>query len=498
MCYNTAVARLFACWCLGIAVAACNSPAASDRTPARRATAAAATGTDWTQFGWDAGRSNVSTAPTGITAANLAVLDRQQVTIEGIVDASPIYLSALTISGAPHDVLFVTTTYGKTLAIDAGDGSRIWTYTPDGYASWMGSYQITNATPVADANRQFIYAASPDGYVQKLGAADGRPVWRTAITRLPEREKIAAPLSYFNGRVIATTGGYVGDAPPYQGHVAVLDAETGQLASVWNSLCSDRPGLLDPRSCPESDSAIWGRAGAVVDVGSGHILVATGNGKWDGRTLWGDAALELDASATQLLGAYTPTNTDDLNNRDLDVGSSSPVLLTGDLVVQGGKDGTLRLISRQQMHNSPSQPGGELQVVSTPSGGGLFTAPAVWRATDTTWLFVADDGATAAWTLRDGLLQRIWRNANGGTSPVLAGGLLYVYDPRGGLRVYEPDTGRALATLDCGAGHWNSPIIVDGRIVLPEGNANARQTSGILDIWRLSVARTPRRRPDAR
>jgi hypothetical protein len=68
---------------------------------------------------------------------------------------------------------------------------------------------------------------------------------------------------------------------------------------------------------------------------------------------------------------------------------------------------------------------------------------------------------------------------------VIAGGLLYVYDPGGGLRVYEPETGRQLAKLDCGSGHWNSPIIVDGRIVVPEGNANQHRTTGVLNIWRL-------------
>jgi hypothetical protein len=82
-------------------------------------------------------------------------------------------------------------------------------------------------------------------------------------------------------------------------------------------------------------------------------------------------------------------------------------------------------------------------------------------------------------------LQQVWKNANGGTSPVIAGGLLYVYSPDGGLRVYQPETGRQIALLDCGNGHWNSPIVVDGRIALPEGNANQHLTWGVLNIWRL-------------
>jgi hypothetical protein len=66
---------------------------------------------------------------------------------------------------------------------------------------------------------------------------------------------------------------------------------------------------------------------------------------------------------------------------------------------------------------------------------------------------------------------------------MVADGLLYAYDPQGGLNVYDAVSGRHLATLDCGAGHWNSPIVADGRIILPEGNANRRQTTGVLDIW---------------
>ena len=109
----------------------------------------------------------------------------------------------------------------------------------------------------------------------------------------------------------------------------------------------------------------------------------------------------------------------------------------------------------------------------------------VLRSGSTTWVFAANDAGTAAWTFSGGQLQEKWKNGTGGTSPLVAGGLLYVYDPSGGLVVYEPETGRQIAKLDCGNGHWNSPIVVDGRIALPEGNANQHRTSGVLDIWRV-------------
>jgi hypothetical protein len=439
---------------------------------------------DWTRFGWDARRSNDDPNATGITPANVGSLVRQQIHLPGTVDSSPIYLHSVDIGGATHDAFFATTTYGITLAIDAASGKILWRWTPRGYSRWAGSPQITTATPVADPSRKWIYAASPDGRIQKLSVASGHAVWRRSITKLPSREKIASSLNFVNGHVVATTGGYIGDQPPYQGHVAVLAAGNGRLLHVWNSLCSNRHGLLVPSRCPASDSAIWGRAGAVVVPGSGKLLVATGNAPWNGHTNWGDAVLVLSGKA-RLVGNYTPTNTEELNSSDLDLGSTSPVYLTPQLLAQGGKDGKIRLLSFARLRGTRAHRGRELQIVSTPSGTDLFTAPAVWRDGKRVWLIAADNGGTQAWSLRGGRLHSAWRNANGGTSPVLAGGLLWVYDPAGGLRVYQPASGKLVTTLSTGDGHWNSPIVTDGRVALPEGSANDHDTGGELDIWRL-------------
>jgi outer membrane protein assembly factor BamB len=413
-------------------------------------------------------------------------LRRGQVRLPGTADSSAIYLRGVTIGGATHDAFFVTTTYGITLAIDAGSGRILWRWKPRGYSSWAGSAQVTTATPVADPGRRWIYAASPDGRIQKLSVANGRVRWRVRITKLPSREKIAAALNFSAGHVIATTGGYVGDAPPYQGHVAVISASSGRLLHLWNSLCSNRRGLISPSSCSSSDSAIWGRAGAVVLPRSGNLLVATGNGPWNGQTDWGDSVLLLSGKAV-LLGNYTPTNTQQLNDSDQDLGSTSPVYLTSKLIAQGGKDGKIRLLSLRRLHGTAPHKGHELQVVSTPSGSDLFTAPAVWRQGRRTWLIAADGGATQEWVLRGNRLHSVWRNGNAGTSPVVAAGLLWVYDPGGGgLRVYQPGSGTLVATLAAGSGHWNSPIVADGRVALPEGDANSHATSGVLDIWHLN------------
>jgi hypothetical protein len=436
-------------------------------------------------FGGNVQSTSANPEPTGITAANVHTLRLRQVDLDGLVDASAIYLHGAMIRGARHDAIFVTSSYGRTLALDAGSGEVLWEYTPSGYQRLAGTRQFTNSTPVAGPDGHSIYAASPDGYIEKLAVSDGRLLWRTAITELPLREKIASPLKFFRGRVIAVTGGYIGDRPPYQGHVAILEGGSGKLLRVWNTLCSNRAGLLQPRTCPQTQSAIWGRAGAVVDPKEGRIFVATGNGDWNGTTDWGDAIVELDSGATKILGNYTPTNTRELNDDDLDLGSASPVLLDGNLIAQGGKDGNIRLLSRQEIAGTRAHKGHELQIVATPSGTDLFSQPAVWRHGGQTWMFAADNGGTAAWLVRSGMLHEKWHNRRGGTSPFEAGGLLFVYAPRGGLNVYEAASGKRIAKLACGPGHWSSPIVVDGRIILPEGNANSRATTGVLDIWAL-------------
>jgi outer membrane protein assembly factor BamB len=440
---------------------------------------------NWPTFGGDVQSTSANTQPTGFTAANVRHLVHRRVALDGVVDASAIYLHGATVRGTRHNAIFVTTTYGKTIALDADSGVVLWEYTPASYASLAGTRQFTNSTPVADPDAQSIYAASADGYIQKLAVGDGRVLWRTAITKLPLREKMDSPLKLFRGHVIAVTGGYIGDRPPYQGHVAILDAASGKVLHVWNSLCSDRAEILQPSSCRQTQSAIWGRAGAVIDPAEGQIFIATGNGAWNGATDWGDAVVQLDSQATTILGNYTPVNTGELNDDDLDLGSSSPVLLGGDLIAQGGKDGKIRLLGRQAIAGASPHKGHELQIVATPSGTDLFTQPAVWRRGGQIWMFAADNGGTAAWQVKNGMLHEEWRNDTGGTSPFVADGLLFIYAPEGELNVYEASSGTRIVTLECGSGHWNSPIVVDGKIILPEGNANRRDISGVLDIWTL-------------
>ena len=199
------------------------------------------------------------------------------------------------------------------------------------------------------------------------------------------------------GHVIATTGGYIGDAPPYQGHVVAIDAASGRLLHVWNSLCTNRHGLIEPSTCPASDSAIWGRAGAVVDPAQRqaprrHRQRARGTAARTGATrarpLAGrdEAARQLDADEHDRAERRATSTSARPSPVLLSAGSSCRAARTG----RSGSS-TLRAHARRRRPHK----GGELQIVSTPSGTDLFTAPAVWRSGERTWLFAADIGGTA-------------------------------------------------------------------------------------------------------
>jgi hypothetical protein len=454
---------------------------------------------DWTRFGYNAARTN--DAPRGLSAAKVRRLSEQRIRIGGTVDSSPIFLSRVRVRGHLRDLLVMTTSYGKTLGLDARSGATLWTFTPPEYPRVAGTPQFTTATPVADPSRRYVYAASPGGLIHKLRVSNGSEVrsahWPASVTRNPSHEKIASALNLDGRWVLVATGGYLGDAPPYQGKVAAIDRASGRVAHVFNSLCSNRRAIIDPRTCSAQESAIWGRAGAVVDPVNHRVYATSSNGPWNGSTNWGDSVLELSPGAARFLRHWTPPNQRELEATDTDLGSTSPALLPDPnggratrFLLQGGKDAKLHLLDiRTSLSGvtgaAGTRLGGEVQNLPVVGRTAVFTAPAVMRRRGLTEAFVATGGGTGAYRLSGGRLQLVWSNSTAGTSPVLAGGLLWVYDPNGGLNVYRPSDGGLVRRLPAPSGHWNSPIVAGGRVYLPSGNSNDQRTSGVLSIYRV-------------
>jgi len=141
----------------------------------------------------------------------------------------------------------------------------------------------------------------------------------------------------------------------------------------------------------------------------------------------GDSVIELDPDATRVLGNYTPADNLQLKQRDLDLGSTSPVLLGGGSLAQGGKDKLISLLSinaiggglRIRPMNCRSCP--RRNECCLPPRRCDITAPRPGYSPPP-----PINGGGAAWTFRDGKLVQMWNNSNGSTIPIVAGGLLYI------------------------------------------------------------------------
>ena len=445
----------------------------------------------WPAFDGGGQRSGINTAETTITPANVANLTRfWQVRLPATVDAAPVELPNVTTSQGIKTLLFVTTTSGSLLALDASNGQIVWQQHTTGP-------NFTTSSPAIDPSGHYVYGYGLDGKIHKYAVGNGTEVtngmWPVTITLMPNVEKGSSPINIGNGYLYMPTAGYPGDAGHYEGHAVAVNLSTGAV-TVFNSLCANITHLLGPNDCADVQSAIWGRGAVVVDPVTGNVFVTTGNGPFrgDGRA-FGDSIIELSPDLTRIIDSYTPANFASLQANDQDLGSAVPAMLpkqatslTPYMMVQAGKDNTLRLINRQNLsgHGGPNHVGGELQTIPLPQGGDVDTHPLVWTdSTGMTWVFVANfNGFSAFKVVTDGTghttLQLVYRNGNSGSSPFMANGVLYIQG-NGVLRATNPTTGATLwSSTQASAGgsigglHWQSPIVVNGHVYVPDNSGN--------------------------
>ncbi len=473
------------------------------------ATAAAST-YDWLQFNGDSQHSGNNTQETTITRGNVARLQPLfQTTLPSPADGAPVYLHGISTANGVRDLLFVTTKAGHILALDAHTGIVVWSHQyPAGTCRVAGGSDpcFTTSSPAIDPNRQYVYSYGLDGYVHKHRVTDGTELtgggWPALATRKPSVEKGSSALTIAtatNGAsyLYVANGGYPGDAGDYQGHVTTINLNTG-TQHVFNAACSNRSDVhfvFPPNTpnCAIVQSAVWARAGVVYDRDTNRIYFATGNGSYSlARRTWGDSVLAIFPNGAGFFGfpvdSYTPIDSGLLQLFDLDLGSTAPAILptpatstVRHLGLQSGKDGKLRLLNLGNLsgRGGSGHIGGEIgPIIAVPQGGEVLTAPAVWinPADGHTWVFVANDNGISGLQLTvdtNGTprLQAKWQTDSGGTSPIVANGVLYqvrslvieARDPITGVLLWRQSSG--------GRVHWSSPIVANG-VVYTADNDN--------------------------
>ena len=316
--------------------------------------------------------------------------------VDGDVYAQPLYLPRVDIPNqGTHNVLYVATEHDSVYAFDADGmgGAPLWTTSFLGQG--IGTVPAQDAacpfirpeigitpTPAIDLQSGTLYVLArtkeSGRFVQKLHALAittgaekfGGPVEIKAAGFDARRELPRAALLLSNGRVYLTWGSSC-DVRPYHGWVMAYDARTLSQVAVFNT------------SPDAEESGIWQSDDGPAGDAEGNVYVATGNGKFtaaSGGRDFGDTVLKLALSPGGLIvrDYFTPYNQADLNANDADIGSGGPVLLPGNLLLVGGKDGSLFLLDRQRMGKYRAADNGHaVQVIRFRDG--IYAAPAFWN-----------------------------------------------------------------------------------------------------------------------
>jgi outer membrane protein assembly factor BamB len=475
---------------------------------------------DWLQFGVDPAHSGCNRAERGYSTAAGNRLAFPPVALPEPVDVAPVFLEGVVTPSGVRDLLFVVAKNGTVIALDAADGSVVWSHRP------TGSGTLTTSAPAIDPERQHVYAYGLDGKVHRYAVGDGSETlaggWPQVVTLKPDVDKVAAALTIATAanakaHLYAVTNSYF-DTGDYQGSVTSVDLSTG-AQRVFNAQCSDltihfvKDGVTNgagQNDCPKilsqlpgqtANSGIWGRPGAVYDAAIDRVFATTGNGLFDpnndfntGRD-WGDSVLALNPDGTGAgsgmpLDSYTPVDDASLLQHDADLGSTSLAILPAPagsaiahLGLQGGKDACVRLLDLDDFSgmSGPGHVGGELQALALPDsvdhctdGGSAYnflTQPAVWvdPGDASTWTIIAHANGIVAYRVvidagGNPSLSPQWSSPNAGTSAVVANGTAY-YVATNMVRALDATTGSPVWSDDeIGSIHWQSPIVVNGRL----------------------------------
>jgi Ricin-type beta-trefoil lectin domain-like len=348
------------------------------------------------------------------------------VTVDGKVDAQPLYLSGLRIPGrGVHNVVFVATEHDSVYAFDANTGSVFW------HVSLLKRGERTSdsrncdqvvpeigitSTPVIDLSAGphgsiYLVAMSRDGrgsYYQRLHALDvttgreqfGGPVTIEAsypgrgqnstngrVIFDPKQYKDRAALLLLNGVVYTSWGSHC-DIDPYTGWIIGYHHLTLKQTAVFN---------FAPNG---SEGALWNSgAGPAADL-RGNIFAAVANGTFD-TTLnaqgfpkdgdYGNAFVKLVLGNGKLNATdyWTMHNSESESANDIDLGSGGIMLLPDEtdasgrvrhLAVGAGKDSNLYVIDRDKMGKfNPTTNATVYQQLTGALSGGFFGGPAYFN-----------------------------------------------------------------------------------------------------------------------
>ena len=426
---------LTACGGNGAATTAA-APAAPMASPPPPASSAPVP-TDVLTYKNDLSRSGQNLTESTLTLANVTTSSFGLLRVlpaDGKVDAQPLYISQLSVSGAMHSVVFAATENDSVYAFDANTGSILWQVSllaagetvSDMRDCTQVSPQIgVTSTPVIDRSAGahgtlFVIAMSKDAasnYHQRLHALDlasgaellGGPTEISATSPTAAggvamfvagqyAERAALLLS--NGTVYTSWTSHC-DIPPYFGWIIGYSESTLSQSAVLNVAPNSNGG----------GPSIWMSGGGPAADSEGNIYLLTANGVFE-TTLdsngfpnqqdYGNSFLKLSTAGGSLSVAdyFTMYNEVAESSADGDLGSGGEMLLPDltdstntvrHLAIGAGKDGNIYVVNRDSMGKFNASGNSQIwQQVRGVVPGGIWATPAYFNGT----VYYGDAGST--------------------------------------------------------------------------------------------------------
>jgi hypothetical protein len=346
--------------------------------------------------------------------------------VDGKVDAQPLYLSQLTVAGATHNVVFVATEHASVYAFDADTYNILWQVSLLGSGEMLsdthGCGQVTpeigiTSTPVIDRKAGthgaiYVVAMSLDNssrYHQRLHALDvttgaelfGGPAEIAAsypnnggtTTFDPGQYEERAALLLSQG-VIYTAWTSHCDAPPYSGWIIAFDqmtlAHTGTVNVAPNSSgsggASQGPAIWMAGDGPGADAA----GNVYLLTANGRFETSLDNNGFPNQGDFGNSFVKIAGGngALSVADYFTMSNEVAESQADQDLGSGGELLLPDvtdstktvqHLVVGAGKDGNLYVVNRDTMGKFSASSNAIWQELDGVLGGSVFSSPAYFN-----------------------------------------------------------------------------------------------------------------------
>lgn len=338
---------------------------------------------------------------------------------DGLVDATPLYISNVTIAGVKHNLLIVASENDTIYGYDADTGASLWQMTAllagevasDNHRCNLVKPEIgITSTPVAVRPKQgnpviYLVAMSKDStgeYHQRLHALDATngdelnhgPV--DVAAQYPGTGDNSAggfvifdPGQYVErsalllvGNTVYLSWGSHCDWRPYTGWIMGYNATTLEQTSVLN---------LTPNG---SQGGLWASGAGMTADNDGNIFVLDGNGTFDTELNtsgfpsegdYGNAFLRLTTGGGLAVADYFEMDTESQENgTDQDLGSGGAMLVsqkdsTGkiwSLALGAGKDANIYVVDRTNLGKFNATTNNIYQQVTNVLKSGIWSAPA--------------------------------------------------------------------------------------------------------------------------